>query len=281
MPTILVTNDDGISSPGLLALKRGLEPLGEVLVLAPERNWSATSHAKTMHKPLRITAVTLADGSKAYTCSGSPTDCVAMAMGGALHAKPDMVVSGINTGHNVGIDVTYSGTVACAMEAVILGVPGIAVSSVYPTQARGDLSEIHRLSGEVARDVAQRVFKFGLPSQTLINVNIPGIPPGEVRGVRITRMGGRRYDINEVIERSDPYGRPYYWLGGSHPVDEDDLATDVGAVKHGYISVTPITLDMTNYSFLSHLDEWGFNHRVEEHVPGSAEGPDALEAHGL
>ena len=125
MPTILVTNDDGISSPGLLALKQGLEPLGEVIVLAPERNWSATSHAKTMHKPLRVTAVTLADGSKAYTCSGSPTDCVAMAIGGVLHVRPDLVVSGINTGHNVGIDVTYSGTVACAMEAVILDVPGI------------------------------------------------------------------------------------------------------------------------------------------------------------
>lgn len=284
MPTILVTNDDGISSPGLLALKQQLEPLGQVIVLAPERNWSATSHAKTMHKPLRVTEVTLADGSKAYTCSGSPTDCVAMAMGGALHAKPDLVVSGINMGHNVGIDITYSGTVACAMEAVILGVPGVAVSSVYPTQAKGDLAEIHRLSGAVARDVAQRALKFGLPSQTLINVNIPGIPPHEVAGVRITRMGGRRYDIGEVIERSDPYGRPYYWLGGSHPIDEDDLATDVGAVKHGYISVTPITLDMTNYSFLSHLDEWGFEHRVEEHVPepsGVSGAPEGLGAHGL
>lgn len=258
MPLILVTNDDGIASPGLLALKQGLEPLGEVIVLAPERNWSATSHAKTMHKPLRITPVTLADGSKAFTCSGSPTDCVAMAIGGALHTKPDLVVSGINAGHNIGIDVTYSGTVACAMEAVILDVPGVAVSSCHPSQVQGDMGAIHQLTGEVARGVAQRVLKFGLPAQTLVNVNVPGIPAADVKGVRITRMGGRRYEINEVIERSDPYGRPYYWLGGSHPVDEDDLATDVGAVKHGFISVTPITLDMTNYSFLKHLDEWGF-----------------------
>ena len=258
MPTILVTNDDGISSPGLLALKQGLAPLGEVIVLAPERNWSATSHAKTMHKPLRISKVTLADGSQGYTCSGSPTDCVAMAMGGALQVKPDLVVSGINTGYNIGIDVTYSGTVACAMEAVILDVPGVAVSSIHPSQAKGEMGEILRLTGEVARDVAGRVLRFGLPAQTLINVNVPGIPTAEVRGVRITRMGGRRYDINEVIERADPYGRPYYWLGGSHPVDEDDLATDVGAVKHGYISVTPITLDMTHYGFLGHLGDWGF-----------------------
>jgi 5'-nucleotidase len=262
MPLILVTNDDGISSSGLLALKQGLEPLGEVLVLAPERNWSATSHAKTMHKPLRIAQVTLGDGSKGFTCSGSPTDCVTMAMGGALGAKPDLVVSGINTGHNIGIDITYSGTVACAMEAVILGVPGIAVSSCHPSQARGDMAAIHAMTAEIARGAAERVLKFGLPPQTLINVNVPGLPRAEIQGVRITRMGGRRYDINQVIKRDDPYGRPYYWLGGSHPIDEDDLAGDVGAVKHGYISVSPITLDMTNYNFLSHLDEWGFQAEI-------------------
>ncbi len=163
VPLILVTNDDGISSPGLLALKQQLEPIGEVVVLAPERNWSATSHAKTMHKPMRITAVSLADGSQGYTCSGSPTDCVAMAMGGALGAKPDLVVSGINTGHNIGIDITYSGTVACAMEAVILGVPGVAVSTSHPSKARGDYAEIVRFTGDVARDVTERVHQAWAP----------------------------------------------------------------------------------------------------------------------
>ena len=273
MPLILVTNDDGIASSGLLALKQQLEPIGEVVVLAPERNWSATSHAKTMHKPMRITAVSLADGSQGYTLSGSPTDCVAMAMGGALGAKPDLVVSGINTGHNIGIDITYSGTVACAMEAVILGVPGVAVSTSHPSKARGDYAEIQRFTGEVARDVTERVIKHGLPTQTLINVNVPGIPPKEILGVRITRMGGRRYDIGQVIERHDPYGHPYYWLGEAHAVDEDDLATDVGAVKHGYISVSPIALDLTNYSFLRHLDEWGF-----EYVPGTSDVPGTYTA---
>jgi 5'-nucleotidase len=261
MPLILVTNDDGIASPGLLSLAQELKPLGDVVILAPERNWSATSHAKTMHKPLRITPVTLADGSQGYTCSGSPTDCVAMAMGGALGAKPDLVASGINTGHNVGIDITYSGTVACAMEAVILGVPGVAVSSVHPRQARTDMAAIQQYTGVVARGVVQRVLEHGLPPQTLINVNVPGLPSGDIHGVRITRMGGRRYDINEVIAREDPYGHPYYWLGGSHPIDEDDLATDVGAVKHGYISVTPISLDLTNYDFLARLDAWGIQER--------------------
>ena len=127
--------------------------------------------------------------------------------------------------------------------------------------------------------VAQRVLKHGLPAQTLINVNVPGIPPGEILGVRITRMGGRRYDIDEVIKRDDPYGRPYYWLGGSHPIDEDDLATDVGAVKHGYISVTPIALDLTNYNFLRHLDDWGFEERSTAHVSGAyaaGQGGDGL-----
>jgi 5'-nucleotidase len=276
MPLILVTNDDGISSPGLLALKQGLESLGEVLVLAPERNWSATSHAKTMHKPLRITAVTLADGSQGYTCSGSPTDCVAMALGGALERKPDLVVSGINTGYNLGSDVTYSGTVACAMEAIILGAPGVAVSSSHPSQVKGDLDAILRLTGETARDVAGRVLRFGLPAQTLINVNVPGIAPAQVRGVRLTRLGGRRYDIDEVIKRADPYGRPYYWLGGAHPIDEDDMATDVGAVKHGYISVTPITLDMTNYSFLTALGGWGFaQNMAASAAAGNGVGEDA------
>jgi 5'-nucleotidase len=270
VPLILVTNDDGISSSGLLALKQQLEPIGDVVVLAPERNWSATSHAKTMHKPLRITPVTLADGSQGFTCSGSPTDCVAMAMGGAVGARPDLVVSGINTGHNVGIDITYSGTVACAMEAIILGVPGVAVSSAHPAKAKGDITEIHQYTGAVACEVAQRVLKHGLPAQTLVNVNVPGLPPHEILGVRVTRMGGRRYDINEVLRRDDPYGRPYYWLGGSHPVDEDDLATDVGAVKHGYISVTPIALDMTNYSFLKHLNDWGFDELSTEYASRAA-----------
>jgi 5'-nucleotidase len=129
------------------------------------------------------------------------------------------------------------------------------------------------MTAEMARGVAQRVLRFGLPPQTLINVNVPGRLRAEIQGVRITRMGGRRYDINQVIKRDDPYGRPYYWLGGSHPIDEDDLATDVGAIKHGFISISPITLDMTNYDFLSHLDEWGFQ-------GGDTSVPETLSARG-
>ena len=177
MPTILVTNDDGVFSPGLLALKHALAELADVVVLAPERNWSASSHIKTMHKPLRIQKTTLADGSTAYSSSGSPTDCVALVMGGALKVTPDLVVAGINAGYNLGIDVTYSGTVACAMEAVIKGVPGIAVSTSYFGEETTDATEVRHMAAGLARHVAQHVLSNGLPEYTLLNVNVPALPP--------------------------------------------------------------------------------------------------------
>ena len=258
MPIILVTNDDGINAPGLLALKQALSAIADVVVMAPERNWSASSHAKTMHKPLRINKTTLSDGTPAYSSSGSPTDCVALALGGVLNIKPDLVVSGINAGLNLGIDVTYSGTVACAMEAVIKGVPGIAVSTCFPGETAEDISHVRRMAAEMARGAVLRVLAQGLPAHTLLNINVPGVSPEQVQGFRVTRMGQRRYEGSEVIERHDPYGHPYYWLGGSRPTDEDDLDSDVGAVKHGYVSVTPITLDMTHYAFLDQLLAWSF-----------------------
>ena len=257
MATILVTNDDGVFAPGLLALKQALAAIADVMVLAPERNWSASSHIKTMHKPLRVQKTTLADGSNAYSSSGSPTDCVALVMGGVLKTLPDLVVAGVNAGHNLGVDVTYSGTVACAMEAVIKGVPGIAVSTSYLDDSASDATAIRRMAAELARGAALRVMERGLPDYTLLNLNVPAVAPDQLRGIRITRMGRRHYDANEVQERHDPYGRPYYWLGGSMPVDEDDPNTDVGAVKQGYVSVTPISLDMTNHLFLENLSEWG------------------------
>lgn len=256
MPTILVTNDDGVHSPGLLALKQALSALGDVRVLAPERNWSASSHSKTMHKPLRISDVRLADGSIAQASSGSPTDCVALAAAGALGVVPDVVVSGINAGHNMGVDITYSGTVACAMEAVIKGIPGIAVSAAIQAETETDLALVLESAGQAACTWAQQVLAHGLPKQTLLNINVPGCAPNEVRGIHITRMGSRHYPTTELVIRDDPYGRPYYWLGGSGPVDVMDDGTDVGAVANGFVSVTPISLDMTAHSFLRELREW-------------------------
>lgn len=260
-PIILVTNDDGVYSPGLLALKQQLEQIAEVIVLAPERNWSATSHSKTMHKPLRVQPVVLADGSAAHASSGSPTDCVALAVGGVLGKLPDLVVSGINLGHNLGIDVTYSGTVACAMEAVIKGVPGIAVSGPMASQLDAaqngaDLHAIQARVAEIAAEVALQTLACGLPPRTLLNINAPSTDPATWRGLHITRMGQREYPSDELIERADPYGRPYYWLGGGMPLDALDDGTDVGAVANGFVSVTPIMLDLTHHAFLADLNTW-------------------------
>lgn len=256
MPTILVTNDDGVYSPGLLVLKQKLGEIAQVIVLAPERNWSATSHSKTMHKPFRVQQVVLADGSAAHSSSGSPTDCVALAVGGVLGNVPDLVVSGINLGHNLGIDVTYSGTVVCAMEAVIKGIPGIAVSGAMATQTDADLHAIQAQTAAIACELALQVLDRGLPIRTLLNVNTPITDPAEWRGVHTTRMGQRQYPADELLQRHDPYGRPYYWLGGGMPLDALDDGTDVGAVANGYVSVTPITLDLTHHEFLAELAQW-------------------------
>lgn len=256
-PTILVTNDDGVHSAGLLALKQGLAALGEVIVLAPDRNWSASSHAKTMHIPLRIAAVRLADGSVAHAATGSPTDCVALAAGGALGVVPDLVVSGINFGYNLGVDITYSGTVACAMEAVIKRIPGIAVSGPFADAEGVDLPAIHARTAAVACELGELALTKAAPEGTLLNVNVPALAPQSWRGIHVTRMGSRHYPTaGDMVERRDPNGQPYYWLGGTGPIDRSDDGTDLWAVKHGYVSVTPITLDMTDYAFLSELAAW-------------------------
>lgn len=255
MTNILVTNDDGIHAPGLLALKQALMALGNVTVMAPERNWSAAGHSRTMHEPLRITRMNLADGSEAYACTGGPADCVALAALGALKTRFDLVVSGINSGHNMGNDITYSGTVACALEATINGIPGIAVSTALPPLAKCELGEARQVAGEVAYMVAAATLCNGLPPGTLLNVNVPAVPARQLRGVEVTRLGVRTYE-DQLIERVDPYDRPYFWLGGALPIDMPDDGTDVGAVMNDIVSVTPIGLDMTDRGFLQQLRDW-------------------------
>ena len=246
---ILITNDDGVTSPGLLALKQALEVVGEVTVFAPDRNWSAAGHSKTMHKPLRIGRVTLTDGSPAYTTNGAPSDCVGLALLGAIPNMPDLVVSGINQGGNLGHDITYSGTVAGAMEAVVGGVPSIAVS----LDAR-EWSDFRAVTGVVVR-LARAILAGGLPANTFLNVNAPPVPSNEVKGVLVTRLGQRVYrDV--LVEREDPKGEPYYWIGGEPPTGVVEDGTDYGAVARGYISVTPLSMDMTDYQFMEKLGEW-------------------------
>ncbi len=267
MPTILVTNDDGVHAPGLLALKQALGDLGNVVVLAPERNWSASGHNKTMHEPLRLNSVRLADGSQAMACSGGPADCVALAAMGALGCKIDVVAAGINNGHNMGNDVTYSGTVACALEATINGIPGIAISTALPALAKVDLAVARSVAGVTARALTQVVLRRGLPAGTLLNVNVPAVSLQQLRGVEVTRLGKRMYD-DQLLIREDPYGRPYYWLGGALPTDVPDDGTDVGAVMNDVVSVTPIGLDLTNHAFLDELRGWRLDEQLQEQNHG-------------
>jgi 5'-nucleotidase len=241
---ILLTNDDGYDAPGLLALKTAVSEIAAVTVVAPEHNFSASGHVKTMHKPLRVNAVRLADGSAAYTTSGAPSDCVALVLLGALDFKPDLVISGINPNLNLGHDVTYSGTVTAALEGAIGGVPSMAVSA--------GTAEVYQQAAEFAARLAMRVLENGLPPEIVLNVNVPAPP---LRGVRITRMGKRVYR-DELVVRHDPRGRPSYWIGGEQPSGIPDEGTDIWATHNGYVSVTPLQLDLTAHNWLSSLEAW-------------------------
>ena len=249
MPHILVTNDDGVESPGLLALAQALRQVGDVTVFAPNRNWSIAGHNKTMHKPLRVWSVELEDGSEATTTDGAPSDCVALAALGLVSHPVDLVVSGINTQPNLGFDVTYSGTVAAAMEAAISGWPGIAVSL-----DDGD-GRHWQTAAAAAVEVARLVLNNDLPANTLLNVNVPNLPFEQLRGYRATRLGHRIYQ-DVLVERSDPRGVPYYWIGGDPPTGIQEDGTDLDAVNNGFVSVTPLHMDMTQHRFLDTVRSW-------------------------
>ncbi len=241
---LLLTNDDGVSAPGLLALWRSLSELGHTItVVAPANNMSAVGHRKTLHKPLRIDPATLADGvTQAWACSGAPADAVALALKGFLQEKVDLVVSGINSNFNLAQDMTYSGTVTAAMEGVIVGVPALAVS----TSARA-LAE-YAPAASWARRVVARILERGLPAGLLLNLNVPR----DARGLAITRQGRRIYH-DVIVVRQDPRGRPYYWIGGDEPTGEAIEGTDVWAVTHGQASLTPLDLDLTAHHALTEL----------------------------
>jgi len=238
-PLILVSNDDGIHSEGLIALADALADLGETVVVAPDRERSAVSHSLTLHRPLRVQE--LRPGR--FAVDGTPTDCVNLAVNGILARRPALVVSGINKGANLGDDVTYSGTVSAAMEGTLLGIPSIAISLLGREGFRFDTAS------RFARRLAGWVLEHALPADTLLNVNVPA--PGDAanggaRGVALTRMGRRRYG-DAIVEKIDPRGKKYYWIGGEELEFEDAEGTDFHAVNQGLISVTPIHLDLTNY----------------------------------
>jgi 5'-nucleotidase len=248
-PHILVTNDDGITSPALLALKNALAGVGRVTVLAPNRNWSASGHVKTMHKPLRVDEVTLPDGTRAFATSGAPSDAVKLAFLGLVEDPIDLVVAGINQGANLGHDVTYSGTVTAAMEGAIAGVPAIAISlASYTFQDYG-------LAARYAAHLARHVLANGLPPGVLLAVNVPPVAAEQLAGVLVTRMGLRIYR-DELVRRLDPRGRPYYWIGGPPPTGVEEEGTDIWAVANGYISITPLQLDLTAHNLREALQGW-------------------------
>lgn len=253
MTHILVTNDDGVAAPGLLVLARSLRELGEVTILAPDRNWSASGHVKTMHRPLRVKEVTLEDGTPALASDGAPSDCVALALLGYLPDQVDLVVSGINPNANLGHDVTYSGTVTAAMEAAIWNVPGVAVSLDSPENHLGDLD--YAPAAQVARRVVRTVLEKGLETDTLLNVNVPYLPEAQLKGLKITRLGLRVYR-DQLDRRLDPRGKPYFWIGGEAPTGVPEQGTDFGELAEGYVSVTPLQLDLTAYRAMERLQGW-------------------------
>jgi 5'-nucleotidase len=264
-PRILVTNDDGIESRGLLALKQALDPLGEVYVLAPETNQSAVGHTKTFMRPLRVRERTLSDGSIGWSVDGSPTDAVSLAFLGYFDVGFDLVASGINYGANLGDDITYSGTVSAAMEAVLSACPAFAISQEY--YEHPDFT----LASRIAYVAAVNILEHGLAPGELININVPAIRGDEFEGVEVTRMGKRIYQ-DELIERLDPRGIPYYWLGGPPPSGLAEPGTDFHAVVNRRIAVTPIQLDLTARRLLGRLNSWSWELALDEAaVPAAAE----------
>lgn len=260
---ILVTNDDGVNAPGLLALAQEMRRIGEVNILAPDRNWSGGGHVKTLGRPLRIHEVTLPDGSLAHASDGAPSDCVALALLGFFNKKFDLVVSGINPQPNLGHDVTYSGTVTAAMEAVIWGVPGLAFSLASDKDHLSDLD--YYPAARVARQIAENVIEHTLPYGILLNVNVPYISENEIQGMQITRQGLRVYR-DRLDRRTDPRGRAYYWIGGDAPTGIPEDGTDVGALAEGFVSITPLQLDLTAYGGMAALDRW-VGHPARELIP--------------
>lgn len=250
---IFLTNDDGINAGGLLALADALRPLGRLTILAPDRNWSASGHVKTMHRPLRVWETELADGQPAFATDGAPSDCVALAVLGLVKEPIDMVVSGINPNANIGYDVTYSGTVTAAMEAAISGIPGVAFSLDVPDGFTGALD--FQPAADVALKLVEQLKDVSFPPGLLLNVNIPHRSLEELRGVRITRQGLRVYR-DALVQRKDPRGRNYYWIGGEAPTGVSDPGTDFWALAEGFVSVTPLQLDLTANQHLDLLESW-------------------------
>nr|WP_296748991.1 5'/3'-nucleotidase SurE [Thioalkalivibrio sp.] len=242
---ILVSNDDGIHAPGIQCLAKHLRTVADVRVVAPDRDRSGASNSLTLVHPLR--AQELENGDMGV--DGTPTDCVHLAITGLLDREPDLVISGINSGANMGDDVLYSGTVAAAMEGRFLGLPAIAVSLVGPRMQHYDAA------ARVVLNLLDRLHRVPLPAATILNVNVPDLPFEEIRGVQATRLG-HRHKSEPVVKASDPRGRPIYWVGPAGPEQDAGPGTDFFAVREGYVSVTPIQVDLTQFEAIDTVGRW-------------------------
>ena len=242
---ILICNDDGIDAVGIKVLEAALRSLGHVVTVAPDKERSASSHSLTLRKPIEVITV----DEDHYRVCGTPTDCVLLATQIILDRAPDVVVSGINHGPNMGEDVTYSGTVAAAFEGTILGAASIAISALQRSVANADVN------GRYARIIVEEVLTRGLPKGTLLNVNIPDPDISEIKGIRITKLGSRAYE-NFIDEEKSPDKKALYTIGGNEPIWKDDEGTDIAAIREGTVSITPLQLDLTNYKAIVDMERW-------------------------
>ena len=250
---ILISNDDGYRARGIKALREGLQGLGDLTVVAPDRNRSGASNSLTLELPLRVHR----SEPDVYFVEGTPTDCVHLAVSGLFPFEPDMVVSGINNGSNLGDDVLYSGTVAAATEGRFLGKAAVAVS-LHTDGLRGDATRYFETGAHFARVIVERLSATPLTlggRATILNVNVPNLPLGEVKGIRVTRLGNR-HRSEQVIKAEDPRGLPVYWVGPAGPSQDAGPGTDFHAIAEGYVSVTPLTVDLTNHAALDGLRSW-------------------------
>jgi 5'-nucleotidase len=246
---ILISNDDGIDSPGIAALAKEMKKIGDVTVIAPRTEQSAVGHAITMKIPLRITEYYKNGDFFGYAIDGTPADCLKIGIRNILKTRPDIVLSGINNGSNTAINIIYSGTVSAAREAAIMDLPAIAIS-----QTSHDAKDFS-YSARIASELTKQVLKRGLPNGTLLNVNVPNLPAEEIAGILVTKQGKSKWD-DVYEERIDPYGKKYYWLTGSLMETDDKLETDQFAIKNNFVSITPVHFDLTDYATYNSINNW-------------------------
>jgi 5'-nucleotidase len=243
---ILVTNDDGIHSKGIIVLAKALQEIGNIFVVAPDSEQSAVAHSLTLHRPLRVEKIK----KNFYAVDGTPADCIHLGVNTILPKRPRLIVSGINKGGNLADDIIYSGTVSAAFEGTLLGIPSFAISLVSRSHFKFDVA------ARFALRMARYIMKQGLPRNTFLNINVPNLDEKEIRSYKITQQGKLIHDGGGVIEKVDPRGKKYYWIGGGEMIFDKGRNTDVEAISKSHISITPLNLDLTNYSSIRELKKW-------------------------